>query len=78
MQESWSYIKDSGDFLKNVRHFGQIPDGAIFVTADMAGLYPSIPRGDLINAKRLGYLLRTSYRWQNLSLKIIFLSSMGS
>ena len=42
-QESWSYIKDSGDFLKKVKHLGQIPDGAILVTADVVGFYPSIP-----------------------------------
>ena len=27
MQESWSYIKNSGDFLKKVKHLGPIPDG---------------------------------------------------
>ena len=43
IQESWSYIKDSGDFLKNVKHLRQIPDGAILVTVDVVGLYPSIP-----------------------------------
>ena len=42
MQESWSYIKDPGDFLKKVKHLGPIPDGAILVTADVVGLYPSI------------------------------------
>ena len=35
MQESWSYIKESGDFLKKVKYLGQIPDGAILVTADV-------------------------------------------
>ena len=43
MQESWSYIKDSGDCLKKVKHLGPIPDGAILVTADVVGLYRSIP-----------------------------------
>ena len=42
-QEIWSYIKDSRDFLKKVKHLEQIPDGAILVTADVVGLYPSIP-----------------------------------
>ena len=27
MQESWSYMKNSGDFLKKIKHLGQIPDG---------------------------------------------------
>ena len=43
MQENWSNIKDSWDFLKKVKHLGQRPDGAILVTADAVGLYPSIP-----------------------------------
>ena len=29
--------------MKKVKHLGQIPDGAIHVTADVVGLYPSIP-----------------------------------
>ena len=42
MQDSWSYIKDSGDFLKKIKSIGKIPDGSILVTADVIGLYPSI------------------------------------
>ena len=41
-QESWSYIKNSGDFSRKVKRLGQIPDGTILVTADVVGLYPSI------------------------------------
>ena len=29
--------------MKKVKHLGQIPDGAILVTEDVVGLYPSIP-----------------------------------
>ena len=29
--------------MKKVKHLGQIPDGAILVTADVAGLFRSIP-----------------------------------
>ena len=29
--------------MEKVKHLGQIPDGAILVTADAVGLYPSIP-----------------------------------
>ena len=43
MQRGWSYIKDSGDFIKNTRNSGSIPENAILVTADVLGLYPSIP-----------------------------------
>ena len=46
MQESWSYLKDSGDFINKIGQIGQsgdIPENAILVTADVVGLYPSIP-----------------------------------
>ena len=52
MQESWSYVKDSGDFLKKVKNIGKIPEGAILVTADVVGLYPSIPHGAGLEALR--------------------------
>ena len=43
MQRGWSYIKDLGDFIKKTRNLGLIPENAILVTADVMGLYPSIP-----------------------------------
>ena len=43
MQRGRSYIKDSGDFLKKIKNLGSLPENAILVTADMVGLYPSIP-----------------------------------
>ena len=43
MQNGWSYIKDSNDFIKKIKHLKNIPDNAILVTADVVGLYPSIP-----------------------------------
>ena len=42
MQSGWSYINDSGDFIKKTLTWGSIPDNAILVTADVVGLYPSI------------------------------------
>ena len=41
-----SYIKDAGDFLEKLRAIGEIPKGAILVTADVVGLYPSIPHDE--------------------------------
>ena len=38
--------------MKKVKHSGQIPDGAILVTADVAGLYPSIPHKAGLEALR--------------------------
>ena len=43
MQNGWSYIKDSGDFIKKINNLDSIPENAILVTADVVGLYPSIP-----------------------------------
>ena len=43
MQKGWSYIKDSGDFINKTKNLSTIPDNAILVTADVVGLYPSIP-----------------------------------
>ena len=43
MQEGWSYTKDSDDFMKKLKNIDHIPQNAIMVTADVVGLYPSIP-----------------------------------
>ena len=38
-----SYIKDTGDFLNKIKNINAFPENAILVTADLIGLYPSIP-----------------------------------
>ena len=43
MQNGWSYIKDSGNFLKKIRNVRNIPENAILVAADVVGLYRNIP-----------------------------------
>ena len=43
MQSGKSYIKVSGHFLAKIKILGCIPDNTILVTADVVGLYPSIP-----------------------------------
>ena len=43
MQSGWSYIKDSGDFLKKIKNVGNIPENVILVTADVVELYANIP-----------------------------------
>ena len=43
MQDGWSYIKHTGDFLKKIKHLAKIPEGVILVTADVVELYPNIP-----------------------------------
>ena len=42
MQKGKSYIKDSGDFINTVKKLQNIPDGAILLSTDVLGLYPSI------------------------------------
>ena len=43
MREGWSYIKDSGGFIRKLKNIDHIPQDAIVITADVIGLYPSIP-----------------------------------
>ena len=43
MQKGWSYIKDSGYFIKKINNLDSTPENAILLTADMMGLYPSTP-----------------------------------
>ena len=43
MQEGMSYFKDSNDFIHKIRDLKDIPKGALPVTANVVGLYPSIP-----------------------------------
>ena len=52
MQEGESYIKDTGDFLNKIKNIHGIPENAILVTADVVGLYPSIPHQAGLEALR--------------------------
>ena len=52
MQEGESYIKDRGDFLNKIKNINAIPENAILVTADVVGLYPSIPHQAGLEALR--------------------------
>ena len=52
MQRGKSYIKDSGDFINKIKNLQNIPEGAILVTADVMGLYTSIPDEAGLNAPR--------------------------
>ena len=42
MQKGASYIKDSNDFMNKINII-VIPNEALLVTADVVGVYPSIP-----------------------------------
>ena len=52
MQEVWSYIKDSGGFIKKLKNIDHIPQDAIMVTADIVRLYSSIPHDAGLEALR--------------------------
>ena len=43
MQNGKSYIRDSSDFISKIKDLNNIPQGAVLVTADVVGLYLSIP-----------------------------------
>ena len=43
MKAGKSYIKDASHFLEKLKNLGNIPSNALVVTADVVGLYPSIP-----------------------------------
>ena len=42
IQSSWSYIKNSGNFLRKIEEIGNLPENSILVVANVVGLYPSI------------------------------------
>ena len=46
MQLAKSYVNDTSEFLRKIKELGKVPDGAILVTADVVGLYLSIPHED--------------------------------
>ena len=50
MQKGKWYIRDSGQFLENIKNISTLPENAILVTADVVGLHPSIPHQAAVNA----------------------------
>ena len=73
MQQSGIYIKDSGDFIKQLKEIKEVANDAIIVTADVFGLYPSICHDvrlgtlrktldERVNKKKM--VLRTLLKWQ--------------
>ena len=59
MQSSWSYIKDSGDFIKKIKNVNNIPKDSILVTTDVMELYPSIPHEAGLEALEKAFNNRT-------------------
>ena len=52
MKSGVSYIKDTNDFLFKLKNLGKIPENAFLVTADVVGLYPSIPHDEGLEVLR--------------------------
>ena len=50
MQRSKSYIKDSGDFIRKIKDIHYILSYSILATADVVGIYPSIPHDSGLKA----------------------------
>ena len=77
MQEHFSYIKDSGDFIKKMRQIRNIRENAILVTADVVALYPSKanmdgltlfqPGGGAIHPPPVGFIYITFFKKMQLS-----------
>ena len=55
MKEGKSYIKDTADFLDKIKDLGEIPEGAILMTVDVVGLYPSILHTEGLEVLRKQY-----------------------
>ena len=68
MQNGWSHIRDSNDFINKIKNLKNIPNNSILVTADVAGLYPSIPHKSGWNAIKEAL----ENRVRNLSLLVTF------
>ena len=86
MQRSWYYIKDSEDFIEKIKKTSNAPDGANLVTADVVGLYLSIPHELGLKAleeappPKKETLQRFQHpilsKWLNLHSKIVILNLM--
>ena len=50
MQNGNSYLRDSSHFLERIKSIYSVPDNAMLVTADVVGLYPSIPHSTGLNS----------------------------
>ena len=50
MRSAKSFIKDTGDFLNKLKELDSVPENALLVTAEVVGLYPSMPHQDGLDA----------------------------
>ena len=55
MKQGESYIRETGDFLAKLKAAGEVHKGAILVTVDVVGLYPSIPHSEGLDILKKQY-----------------------
>ena len=55
MKQGESYIRDTGDFSAKLKAAGEVLKGAILVTADVVGLYLSIPHSEGLDILKKQY-----------------------
>ena len=63
MQDGWSYIKDTKDFLDKIQNMGKISEDSMLVTADVVGLYPSIPHNAGLKALKMHLIVGITKRY---------------
>ena len=68
MHNRWSYIWDSNDLINKIKNLKNIPSNSILATADVVGLYLSIPHESGLNA-----IENLKTEPGNLSLLVIYL-----
>ena len=77
-----SYIRDTNDFLQRHKELHSAPQNALLVTADVVGLYPSIPHQDVLKTLSVNlnqrednkFLWSINLKWVDLFLKAIILN----
>ena len=52
MKSGLFYVKETNDFRFKLKNLGKIPENAFLVTADVVGLYPSIPHDEGLEVLR--------------------------
>ena len=55
MKQGESYIRDTGDFLAKLKTAEEVSNRAILVTADVVGLYHSIPYSEDLDILKKQY-----------------------
>ena len=63
MQDGWSYIKDTKDFLDKIQNMGKISEDSMLVIADVVGLYPSIAHNAGLKALKMHLIVGITKRY---------------